>query len=64
MVRTLCFPCGGTGSIPGWDIKIPQATQCSQKQKMDSQKGKKILLNQVLSCFELEKHGYLNYRIP
>ena len=40
-------PAGGTGSIPGWDIKIPQATQCSQKQKMDSHKGK-ILLNQVL----------------
>ena len=24
---------GGLGSVPGWGVKIPQATQCSQKEK-------------------------------
>ena len=24
---------GGTGSIPGWGTKIPQAVQCRQKKK-------------------------------
>ena len=24
---------GGTGSIPGWGTKIPQATQCGKKQQ-------------------------------
>ena len=33
VVRTRCFHCSGTGAIPGWGTKIPQATQQGQKKK-------------------------------
>ena len=33
MVRILGFHCCGPGSISGWGTEIPQAIQCSQKEK-------------------------------
>ena len=34
MVRTLCFHCQGPSSTLGWGTKIPQATECGQKNKI------------------------------
>ena len=33
VVRTPLSLLKGTGSIPGWGIKIPQVAQCGQKNK-------------------------------
>ena len=32
VVRAWCFHCCGPGSIPGREIKLPQAMQCHQKE--------------------------------
>ena len=36
VVRTPCFHCRGLGSVLGQGTKIPQAAQCSQKEKKKS----------------------------
>ena len=47
VVRTQYFHCCGLGSIPGWETKIPQATWCGKKNKINFKKvflfEKKIL---------------------
>ena len=35
VVRTWRFHCCGPGSVPGWGMKILQATRCSQKKKKE-----------------------------
>ena len=37
VIRTWCFRCGGTGSVPGWETEIPQAVWCGR----DIKKNKK-----------------------
>ena len=45
MVRTLCFHCWGSCSIPGWGTKIPRAAWCSQniiiKRQRDRERERK-----------------------
>ena len=33
VVKTSCFHCRGTDSIPGQGTKIPQTTECGKKKK-------------------------------
>ena len=38
MIRTQCFYCGSSSSIPGWGAEILQARRCSKKNKREREK--------------------------
>lgn len=44
MVRIPCFHCRLMWFSPGWGVKIPPATQCSQKKKKKKKRPGRILL--------------------
>ena len=50
VVKTLCFQCRGTGSIPGLGTKIPHAMLSGQKKKIKRQKEHGKCMAQSLDC--------------
>ena len=38
VIRTWCFHCQGSGSIPGWGTKIPQASWPNERAKKCNKK--------------------------
>ena len=49
---------GGTGSIPGWGMKIPHAAQPKKKRK------KKIFQNKMQTLVKFRKHKHSKYFLP
>ena len=54
-IKTFVFQCRDMGSIPGGDIKVPQASGCSQKFKKQTKYNKIVF--KILQTEKKKKRG-------